>query len=239
MPAAAPVVLLHGFTLTGRSWDPVVERLPGAEAVALDLRGHGAARDARPIDFPTVVADVFAAAPAGATLCGYSLGGRVALRAALDHAGRFGRLVLVGASPGIADPDERAARRAADAALADRMAGMSMEAFAREWGGGELFATQPAAVRALADADRLRNDPRALAVALRGLGTGTMEPLWDRLGALDLPVTLVAGERDPRYVAIARAMAERIPGATVAVVPGAGHAAHLEAPEAVAALLRP
>jgi 2-succinyl-6-hydroxy-2,4-cyclohexadiene-1-carboxylate synthase len=232
-----PIVLLHGFTLTGRSWEPVLERLEGADAVAPDLRGHGDARDRRPIDFASVSADVAAAAPAGATLCGYSLGGRVALRAALDHPGRFARLVLIGASPGIADARERERRRRADEALADRAQGMTMEAFAREWGALEVFATQPAGVREFAHADRLRNDPRALAAALRGLGAGAMEPMWDRLSELDMPVTLAAGERDPKYVDIARAMAERIPGAEVAVVAGAGHAAHLEAPDVVAALL--
>ena len=155
-------VLLHGFTLTGRSWDPVLARLPPeVDARALDLRGHGAARDARPIDVGAVVEDVAAATPAGATLGGYSLGGRVALRAALDRPGRFGRLVLVGATAGIADPAERARRRAADAALAARMEGMTIEAFADEWGALDVFATQPPEVRAVAHADRLHNDPPA------------------------------------------------------------------------------
>jgi len=233
-------VLLHGFTLTGRSWDPVLARLPpDVDARALDLRGHGAARDARPIDVGAVVEDVAAATPAGATLGGYSLGGRVALRAALDRPGRFGRLVLVGATAGIADPAERARRRDADAALAARMEGMTMEAFAKKWGALDVFATQPPEVRALAHADRLRNDPRALAAALRALGSGAMEPMWDRLGELALPVTLVAGDRDPKYVDLARRMAERIAGAEVVVVPGVGHAVHLEDPDAVAALLIP
>jgi pimeloyl-ACP methyl ester carboxylesterase len=66
-----------------------------------------------------------------------------------------------------------------------------------------------------------------------------MEPMWDRLGELALPVTLVAGDRDPKYVDLARRMAERIAGAEVVVVPGAGHAVHLEDPDAVAALLIP
>jgi pimeloyl-ACP methyl ester carboxylesterase len=52
-------------------------------------------------------------------------------------------------------------------------------------------------------------------------------------------VTLVAGDRDPKYVDLARRMAERIAGAEVVVVPGAGHAVHLEDPDAVAALLIP
>jgi 2-succinyl-6-hydroxy-2,4-cyclohexadiene-1-carboxylate synthase len=232
------IVLLHGFTLTGRSWEPVLERLEGADAMALDLRGHGSARDARPIDFAAVVGDVVAAAPEGATLCGYSLGGRVALRAALDHPGRFGRLVLIGASPGIADPAERAARRRDDDALAERAERMTMEAFAREWERLDVIATQSPEVRALAHTDRLRNDPRALAAVLRGLGGGVMEPLWDRLGELAVPVTLVVGERDAKFAAIARDMVRRIAGAELVVVDGAGHATQLERPEAVAELLR-
>jgi 2-succinyl-6-hydroxy-2,4-cyclohexadiene-1-carboxylate synthase len=234
-----PIVLLHGFTLTGRSWEPVLERLEGADAVAPDLRGHGDARDRRPIDFASVSADVAAAAPAGATLCGYSLGGRVALRAALDHPGRFARLVLIGASPGIADARERERRRRADEALADRAQGMTMEAFAREWERLEMFATQPPDVSARARADRLRNDPRALAEALRGLGTGVMEPLWDRLGELTMPVTLLVGERDAKFRGVAEAMASRIGDARVVVVPGAGHAAQLERPDVVASYLAP
>ena len=111
--------------------------------------------------------------------------------------------------------------------------------FAKKWGALDVFATQPPEVRALAHADRLRNDPRALAAALRALGSGAMEPMWDRLGELALPVTLVAGDRDPKYVDLARRMAERIAGAEVVVVPGAGHAVHLEDPDAVAALLIP
>jgi 2-succinyl-6-hydroxy-2,4-cyclohexadiene-1-carboxylate synthase len=233
-----PIVLLHGFTLTGRSWEPVLERLEGADAVAPDLRGHGDTRDRRPIDFASVSADVAVLGPEGATLCGYSLGGRVALRAALDHPGRFGRLVLIGASPGIADAGRREARRRADEALAERLDGMTMEAFAREWEQLDVFVTQSPEVRALARADRLRNDPRALAAALRGLGTGVMEPLWDRLGELEVPVTLVVGERDEKFERIARGMERRLADAELVIVDGAGHAVHLERPEAVAELLR-
>src|SRR5205814_2225978 len=133
---------------------------------------------------------------------------------------------------------EREARRRAEEALAERAEAMTMEAFAREWEQHDVFAGQPPAVRALARGDRLRNDPRSLAAALRGLGTGVMEPLWERLGELDVPVTLVVGERDHKFVAIARAMAERIADAEIVVADGAGHAVHLERPEAVAELLR-
>ena len=133
--------------------------------------------------------------------------------------------MLVGASPGIADPAERAARRAADEALAARIEGMDIEAFAREWGAQPLFAGQPERVAAAAHADRLRNTPAGLAAALRGLGTGAMEPLWERLGELTIPVTLVTGERDEKFHALAETMLARLPDARHVVVPGAGHAA--------------
>jgi 2-succinyl-6-hydroxy-2,4-cyclohexadiene-1-carboxylate synthase len=170
-------------------------------------------------------------------LAGYSMGGRIALHAALALADRLDRLVLVGASPGIADASERAARRAADDALADRIEAIGVEAFAREWAALPLWNGQPERVRAATNADRLRNTPEGLAAALRGLGTGVMDPLWDALPSLTVPVTLAVGERDEKFRAIAERMADRLPHAEVAVIPDAGHAAQLEQPAAVAALL--
>ena len=88
--------------------------------------------------------------------------------------------MLVGAEPGIADPAERAARRAADEALADRIEAIGVEAFAREWArAAAVRGPAASASRRGAYADRLRNTPPGLAAALRGLGTGVMEPLWD------------------------------------------------------------
>ena len=170
-------------------------------------------------------------------LCGYSMGGRLALAAALALPARVERLVLAGASPGLADPAERAARRAADEALAARIEADGVEAFVEAWGAQPLFAGQPRGIADFARADRLRNTAAGLAAALRGMGTGTMEPLWDRLGALRMPVTLIAGERDAKFRAIAERMASAIPQATLVIAPGAGHAVHLEAPQVVAGAL--
>jgi pimeloyl-ACP methyl ester carboxylesterase len=100
-----------------------------------------------------------------------------------------------------------------------------------------LFAGQDEPVAAAAHADRLRNTAPGLAAALRGLGTGVMPPLWDRLGELAMPVTLVVGERDDRFRGIAERMAGAIRECRVEVIAGAGHAVQLERPEAVAALI--
>jgi 2-succinyl-6-hydroxy-2,4-cyclohexadiene-1-carboxylate synthase len=244
------LVLLHGFTQTRQSWRRTAAALGDRfHVLAPDLPGHGQAAN-RPASFPACAAYVraLAADPPAAiaarrrgaprfTLCGYSMGGRIALYTALALGQRVERLVLVGASPGLADPAERAARRAADEALAARIEAIGIEAFAREWGAQPLFAGQPERVAAAAHADRLRNTPAGLAAALRGLGTGVMEPLWDRLGELAMPVTLVVGERDGKFRAIAERMAAAIPAARLEVVPGTGHAVQLERPDAVARVI--
>ena len=232
------VVLLHGFTQTAASWAPVIEQLPERyRALALDLRGHGAARDRRPIGFAECVADVAANAPERFTLGGYSLGARIALLVALAHPRRVERLVLVSGTAGIADEVEREARRTADLELAGDMDGLEIEDLARRWAAQPILRKQPEAVAEAAHRDRLRNDPRALAAALRGLGQGEMEPVWSRLPELAMPVTLVAGERDGRYRRIAKRMADAIPEARLVLVPEAGHAVHLEAPGLVAECL--
>ncbi len=234
---APTLVLLHGFTQTRQSWRPVIAALGGhRRALAPDLPGHGLAA-ARPASFAACTGYVRALGGERFALAGYSMGGRIALHAAFALADRLDRLVLVGASPGIADAVERAARRAADDALADRIEAIGVEAFAREWSELPLWDGQPERVRAAADADRLRNTPEGLAAALRGLGTGVMDPLWDALPSLAVPVTLAVGERDEKFRAIAERMAAVLPRAEIEVVEGAGHAAQLEQPAAVAALL--
>jgi 2-succinyl-6-hydroxy-2,4-cyclohexadiene-1-carboxylate synthase len=225
----ADLVLLHGFTQTGAGWDGVARELAGRYRLLVPELGAG--------PWEAELDRLEALVPARFALAGYSMGGRLALALALRAPERVTRLVLVSASPGLADPAQRAARREADAALADRIEAIGAEAFAREWAAQPLFAGQPPAVAAAAHADRLRRSAAEHAGQLRGLGTGVMTPLWERLGELAMPVTLVVGERDAKFVAIARRMQRRLPAAELVVVPGAGHAVALEAPGAVAAAI--
>ena len=235
-----PLLLLHGFTQTGRGWDEVVRHLGGEtyRPLAPDQRGHGAAGARRPIDMDACVHDVAALVAGRFALAGYSMGGRIALHVALAYPERVTRLVLVSTTAGIEDSGERAERRTADAALADWMEAQSeVAAVADRWGSQPLFAGQPPAVASAARADRLRNDPRHLAASLRGIGTGAMAPLWERLGELRMPVAVLAGERDTKFVAIAQRLVRSLPDATLTIVAGAGHALPLEAPAAVAAAI--
>jgi 2-succinyl-6-hydroxy-2,4-cyclohexadiene-1-carboxylate synthase len=228
------VILLHGFTHTGRSWDPVVDAVGERyRPIASDIRGHGTAAARQPVTLEAVIGDVSSLVSGGFTLVGYSMGGRIALHVALALPERVERLVLVGASPGIADSAERAARREADERLAEEIERLPIEEFARRWASNTVLAGQPAWVQE----DRLRNTPAGLARALRGLGTGALPSVWGRLADLRMPVVLAVGERDEKFWAIAEQMAAAVSDAEVVVVPGAGHAVHVEAPEAVAELI--
>jgi 2-succinyl-6-hydroxy-2,4-cyclohexadiene-1-carboxylate synthase len=87
--------------------------------------------------------------------------------------------------------------------------------------------------------DKSRNDPAELAASLRGMGTGSQPSLWGELPDLRVPAMAVAGGLDERFVAISRRMASLAPTMRPAVVPGAGHNVHAEAPGAYLSLLRP
>ncbi len=234
------VVLLHGFGGTGRAWDGVASRLEDERyrVLAVDLPGHGGqAGWPHPITFAACVEHVLAAAPPRFALAGYSLGGRVALHVALAAPRSVSALALVSCSAGIEDEAERAARRRADERLARELeGGGSYEGFIERWRAQPLFAGEPPEAARLAREDQRRNSPVALAGALRGLGAGTMRPLWAQLGGLAMPVHVLAGERDEKYLAIARRMAGAIPGAGLTVLPG-GHALPLECPAELAAVL--
>jgi 2-succinyl-6-hydroxy-2,4-cyclohexadiene-1-carboxylate synthase len=228
-------VLAHGFTQTARSWRDLErllrERVAGAETVAVDLPGHGDAPPPPDSDLWTA-ADRLVDAGGPGTYVGYSMGGRVALHAALARPGEVRALVLIGATAGIDDPAERESRRIADEALADRIEAIGVEAFIDEWLANPLFdgLTPDTALRE----DRLRNTPGGLAASLRATGTGRQSPLWDRLDEIDVPVLVLAGEHDAKFRALGDRLASMIPAATFEVVADAGHCVHLEQPEATA-----
>jgi len=225
------VVLAHGFTQTARSWSHferlLAERRAGVETVAVDLPGHGDADVDATLDLAGSAAHLVDTGGSGVYL-GYSMGGRVALHAALAFPDRVRALVLIGATAGIDDPDDRATRRTADERLAARIEEIGVEAFLQEWLRNPLFAgLSPEAANLH---DRLRNTAEGLAASLRSTGTGTQQPLWDRLAEIDIPVLVLAGEHDAKFLALGERLAATIRSATFVVVPDAGHTVHLEQP---------
>jgi 2-succinyl-6-hydroxy-2,4-cyclohexadiene-1-carboxylate synthase len=222
------LALVHGFTQTGASWAKVADDLcRDHEVVCLDAPGHGGSSATR-ADLRTA-GELVGEAAGVATYIGYSMGGRICLHLALSQPELVERLVVLGATAGIVDAAERAARLQSDRVLADRIESIGVEAFLDEWLAQPMFA---ALGNDPADrATRLANEAPALAEALRRMGTGAQAPLWDDLDRLSMPVLVMAGERDEKFTAIARMLAERIgSNATFAAVADAGHGAHLETP---------
>jgi len=221
------LVLVHGFTQTSQSWAPVIMRLPGeVEPTALDIPVG--------LDFPMTAATLGDAGGEGIYV-GYSMGGRLCLRLALDRPELVKGLVLISTSAGIEDPAERATRYDADVQLGKEIERDGVDAFLLRWLAQPLFASL-----SIEDADlqdRHSHTADELATMLRTLSSGIQEPLWDRLGELQMPVLVVAGSLDAKFVGLARRLYEAIPNAEVAVVQGSGHAAHLEHPDAIAELL--
>lgn len=235
----ARFVFLHGFTQTHHHWHAaarlLADRVDRAATLAfVDLPGHGLAADDRHGDIDHVGPRLVELAGRG-TYVGYSMGGRIALTAAATGAPEVERLVLIGATPGIADPAERADRFRLDDERARRLERVGVDAFVDEWLAMPLFARLPADDDGLAH--RRHNTVPGLAHSLRAYGTGAQSPRWDALAAVEIPVLVLAGEHDPKFAEIGARMAELLPRGTFAAVPGAGHATHTERPVATTALI--
>ena len=248
--APAPdLLVLHGFTGAAESMGCVSERLSGWARVArLELIGHGesaAPSELAPYAMAACATQIAEAAHALGLvrpyLLGYSMGGRAALAAALASPRSFAGLVLVGATAGIADSTARRERVAADRALADSIERDGLARFVEAWMAQPLFATQARLGRdglERARRQRLSNRPAALANSLRGMGAGAQPPLHAQLPSYPGPVLLVVGAEDAKFQRIAQDLARALPHAQVEVIDGAGHAAHLEAPDRFAAVVR-
>jgi 2-succinyl-6-hydroxy-2,4-cyclohexadiene-1-carboxylate synthase len=244
-----PLVLLHGFTGSARSMAGVAAALEHEyQTIAPDLPGHGrsvggAAAGGYRFDdcIDVLAATLHAAGHERAHWLGYSMGARLALACAVRHPERVASLVLLAGRAGIAAADERDARRAADEAFAARLEACGIDEFVDEWLAQPLFATlQRFGPGFMAEERRARlaNDPRELAASLRALGPAAQPPLFAALPRVEVPVLLVAGALDTRFVAAAHDLARRVPRAEVQEIADAGHAAHLERPAAFVAAVR-
>lgn len=246
-PGRPALLFLHGFMGSAQDWRTVARICANEYACILaDLPGHGANRpsisEAR-LDFHgwsealVALADGRKLDPV--CLIGYSLGARLALHAAWRFPKRWTALVLEGCNPGIEDPRARRARSELDERRAAQLAEEGMQPFVEGWYQADLFASlqqRPDLLDAVKQA-RARNDPAWMAKVLRELSPGAVPDAWPRLALLDLPTLLIAGELDTAYGAIARRMRAHLPGAQALILPGAGHNAHLEQPQAFAAAL--
>jgi 2-succinyl-6-hydroxy-2,4-cyclohexadiene-1-carboxylate synthase len=216
------LVLVPGFTQTTASWDDVVAGLhPSIEVCPATVPVRGSFE---------ATADAIVEEAGDAVYCGYSMGGRLCLRLALDHPDAVRSLVLVSATAGIEDAGSRRARVESDEELAEYAEAHGVSEFLLRWMAQPMFRHVPSGAAGLAERRELT--PGYVAHCLRVLGTGAMAPMWSRLDELKMPVTVVTGGDDDKFTEIGA----RLPGEHI-VVAGCGHAVPLEAPNALAAVL--
>jgi pimeloyl-ACP methyl ester carboxylesterase len=239
---APPVVLLHGITGHARVWDHLAERLlPGRRVLALDQRGHGDSDPAPDDDYRVGAMADDVAAFAGSlrldrfALVGHSMGGRIAIKYAADHAARLDRLVIIDIGPDI--------NLAGLQRVRDMMAKSPERIESEEWAVEYIRRANP-----LQDVGMLRERVRhglkrlpdgeltwKYAKGLRDMmreGRRDAVDLWEPLPRIPCPTLIVRGaESDILAPEVAKKMAERLPDGRVVEIEGAGHTVPADRPE--------
>lgn len=234
-----PVVLLHGFTGSTKTWEFLIPLLSkDYRLIMVDLIGHGNSASPETVqdysmekvteDLATILTTLNIDK---ANILGYSMGGRVALSFAMLYPHLVSSLLLESASPGLETEAERRIRRTNDAWLAAKIKEEGIIAFAKYWGDISLFESQkrlPEEQQLSIYEQRLLNSPIGLANSLLGMGTGSQPSWWNKLDSLTVPVLLMTGELDTKFCAIAAKMQSRLKQVKWAIINDVGHAIHME-----------
>lgn len=244
---APPIVALHGFTGHADAWDECARlaaesgqgtlwapALPGHDERSPVLEGEGLAQAVE-----RVARALASLHPGRWRLMGYSMGARVGLGLLVERRELFREALLVGVHPGL-DAGLRPARLAEEASWRRILTEEGLEAFLSRWENSPLFASQSRLSpdrRARQSRLRRRHDAAGLAAAIECLGLGGMPDYRPRLGELELPIRLVVGEDDAKFLDLARAMEAELPRGRLVTVPEAGHNVVLERPEALVRIL--
>ncbi|MBO1005975.1 2-succinyl-6-hydroxy-2,4-cyclohexadiene-1-carboxylate synthase [Pseudogracilibacillus auburnensis] len=244
-----PLLLLHGFTGDGSTWDQLESSLKNDfQIIKIDLIGHG--KTSSPEDVSKYTMDSVTNHIAlfmdhlhieQAHILGYSMGGRLALGFAIAYPHKVVSLMLESASPGLRTAEERKKRMESDRQLAKRIVSMGIEAFIDDWENIPLFETQKAlatSVQQRIREQRLQNHPLGLSNSLLGMGTGRQSSYWAHLNQLHIPVLLICGEWDVKFCQIAKDMEHALPNAEKVVVKNAGHAIHVEKPSKFGTIIK-
>jgi 2-succinyl-6-hydroxy-2,4-cyclohexadiene-1-carboxylate synthase len=237
------LVLVHGFAQSHYSWDYLLPFLaPHFQIVLVDLPGFGKTPlpenpDMTIEQMSSAFVEMLTKATSNQVyLCGYSMGGRVALHALLSAPEKFKAAILIGASPGILHEAEREQRKQADHELAQNIREQGIAWFAAYWSTLPIFESQiklPIDRQNAILNERLTCNPAGLIFALENFGTGEQAYLMSQMRELDVPLLLLAGAQDHKFRESNKLIA-LITDAVVEEIPAAGHAAHIENPEAVA-----
>ncbi|WP_108672233.1 2-succinyl-6-hydroxy-2,4-cyclohexadiene-1-carboxylate synthase [Peribacillus acanthi] len=236
------VLMLHGFTGDLHTWDHLVQVLSkDYQTITIDNIGHGLTSSPNHpsrYEMEEVCGDIVNIlnhlSIEKVHIVGYSMGGRLALSFVNFYPDYVSSLILESSSPGLRTKEERLNRRIADEGLATRLEESGLEAFINFWENIPMFQTMqslPQETKKEIRRQRLNNSSIGLSNSLRGMGTGAQPSWWDYLSHLTIPVLLLTGELDEKFVRIAESMCSHIKNVEWFNFLGAGHAIHVEQPE--------
>lgn len=241
-----PVLLMmHGFMGSGEAFSNLADRLSGhCNPLIIDLAGHGRTKT-------PAKDELFETSRQVNQLCsvlsrfrfrnligyGYSMGGRLLIQLAVKHPDLFGGLFIESSHCGLQSEEERTLRRREDEQRA-RMIETDFHTFVNRWLDLPLFSNTPVDQKEIYRSLMLSQDPELMACSLRGFGTGSMPSVCEELQRMPLPLYLMAGEQDTRYVHRMSEMSENCNESTLHIVRNAGHRAHADCPEEIIKIIK-
>ncbi|UOQ48096.1 2-succinyl-6-hydroxy-2,4-cyclohexadiene-1-carboxylate synthase [Gracilibacillus caseinilyticus] len=229
-----PVVFFHGFTGSAQTWQFIRDMIPDRKLIFVDLPGHGKtiAKVASMEQCCLQLYELFRQLRIDSfDLVGYSMGGRTALAFVSLYPDLVRSLTLESASPGIADDVERETRMYKDLELASFIRNHLLDDFVDKWENIPLFASQkqlPLSVQQMVRLERLSHTREGLAMSLESMGTGKMASCWQLLKQVGIPVLLLVGEWDKKFIDINQEMMKLLPNSECKLIEQAGHAIHVE-----------
>lgn len=237
-PELPALLLLHGFMGSHRVFDHLIPHLASfSNPLTIDLIGHG---NTQTPDNPELYRTDNQVSQLKSVLkrlhldplflYGYSMGGRLALQLATAYPEFFSGLILESAHCGLSSQEERESRAETDQKRAEELIS-NKQKFLEHWSTLPLFAQTPEPYKTLYRKISEEQNSKQMAYSLREFGSGVMPGVCNNLPALQLPVHLVAGSRDPAYVSRMTKMNGRIPDSHLYIVDDAGHRVHTDQPK--------
>ncbi|MFZ3576810.1 2-succinyl-6-hydroxy-2,4-cyclohexadiene-1-carboxylate synthase [Virgibacillus sp. DJP39] len=231
-----PIMLLHGFTGSTSTWMSLASTLEKSfQVIRIDLPGHGRTKVSTPKTMTDCTRDIREILKQlgheKIHLLGYSMGGRTALSFALSYPDCVQSLILESSSPGLEKAEERKARIKKDQQIADRINSNGIEAFVDFWQNIPLFDSQkqlPQTTQKSIREERLSQTKEGLITSLTYMGNGAQPSWWGKLHLLKLPVLLIVGEWDSKFIKINKSMKNLLPNSKLMIAEKAGHAIHVE-----------
>ncbi|MFA7288761.1 MAG: 2-succinyl-6-hydroxy-2,4-cyclohexadiene-1-carboxylate synthase [Melioribacteraceae bacterium] len=236
-----PIIFFHGFGGDASDWKFIFSSLPtGFQAIAIDLVGYGKSdspaescyysAESITNQIREIIRSLKIVKP---ILCGYSMGGRVALGYTTKYPKDISGLILESSSPGITEEVEREIRALADSRLSEKIETIGIQKFFNEWYEQPLFHSLKSNPMLFEKTlkNKTKQNITGLKNSLKYFSPGLMPSYWNELNNISVPLLLISGSLDQKYCEINKRINSVLEASDWEIINGAGHNTHLEKPD--------